>query len=540
MLPASDRHFAHSFGNQHRVLAFGGKLLPHDGQLEIAGFVLSCSGRLATAQTAKFHAELNLRLTSGGWRSAGNSWKQDRAVLALASGEATASSQILHIVLTIDDPDETTYRRVFGHVSKQTAALSRNLDQQSSGLESTPAQGVAARLLSVTSLAREMNSHRVMVYTGAGVSLASGIATFDGDGSLTKVFPLMDSFPGIVLDWMIDRPQELMSVLGHFQTALLSSKPNAAHHAIAQLERLGPVVTVVTNNFDHLHEAAGSRQVFRTHEGGASKESEKIDLLVVTGVSTDEYGLVDRLRTAGVNVVAIGPRPPGYLTPGDGFVEGIAEEVFPSVVRHISNVRRREARSLPPPCTSGEFSRLARAVSSKAPHPNSKVHGDSHWRRVAFIAAHLASRVPGGDPWLALLFALFHDSQRHTDGEDPEHGARAADLVRQLEGTLFELSAPRRSLLERACVAHALGEISCDPTVGLCWDSDRLDLWRCGIAPDPEYLSTAAALEPTTREWASQNHGASVSWSALYDLYSNLEILNGRPPKERQVCSARR
>jgi hypothetical protein len=39
---------------------------------------------------------------------------------------------------------------------------------------------------------------------------------------------------------------------------------------------------------------------------------------------------------------------------------------------------------------------------------------------------------------------------------------------------------------------HTDGHITDDPLVGACWDADRLDLPRVGIAPDPRYLSTQA------------------------------------------------
>jgi uncharacterized protein len=521
-LSARDRHFAHAFGNQHRVLAFGGKLCPLDGQPKMEGFLLCCSGRLSTSRSAEFQAELAVRVTSAGWEATHASWKRDGAVITLASGETTANSQILHIVLTIDDPDETSYRRVFGYLSNQVVALSENCDPHVSASELPATRGVVARLLSDKDLADEMDGRRVAVYTGAGVSRASGIPTFDGDGSLTNAFPLMDIFPGAVFEWMVDRPQDLMSVVGNFQTALFTSQPNAAHYAIAQLERICAIPVVVTNNFDHLHELAGSRHVHHTHQEGASMKLEEIDMLVITGVSTDEHGLIDRLRSEGAKIVAIGPQPPSYLFESDSFVEGIAEEIFPSIVEHTIRARKDRSRPYPPPCTKDEFTRLVMRVSANAPHPHSKIHGETHWRRVASIGAHLATQDPTGDPWLVLLFALFHDSQRHVDGDDPEHGARAADLLRRMEGTLFTLSESRRCLLESACISHTLGEVSREPTTGLCWDSDRLDLWRCGIAPDPQYLSRGVALAPATITWTKEEHDIDLPWPALYDLYAQI------------------
>ena len=44
-------------------------------------------------------------------------------------------------------------------------------------------------------------------------------------------------------------------------------------------------------------------------------------------------------------------------------------------------------------------------------------------------------------------------------------------------------------------LAQADGETTTDPTIGCCWDADRLDLGRVGIEPEAEYQSTVAARE---------------------------------------------
>jgi hypothetical protein len=49
---------------------------------------------------------------------------------------------------------------------------------------------------------------------------------------------------------------------------------------------------------------------------------------------------------------------------------------------------------------------------------------------------------------------------------------------------------------------HTEGETSQDSSIGACWDSDRLNLWRVGHEPDPRYLSTATARRPERIAWA--------------------------------------
>jgi hypothetical protein len=82
---------------------------------------------------------------------------------------------------------------------------------------------------------------------------------------------------------------------------------------------------------------------------------------------------------------------------------------------------------------------------------------------------------------------------RFNDKHDPLHGPREAELARELHGEAFDLDEERMRLLEFACEEHTNGGVSSDPTVGICWDSDRLNLWRVGIRPDLRWLSTEAA-----------------------------------------------
>jgi uncharacterized protein len=101
------------------------------------------------------------------------------------------------------------------------------------------------------------------------------------------------------------------------------------------------------------------------------------------------------------------------------------------------------------------------------------------------------------------LFSLLHDCQRESDSHDPEHGRRAAELARHLNGRLFVLRPERLELLAAACAGHADGLTSPDPTIGTCWDADRLDLPRVSLLPEPKLLSTAAAREREMIRWAA-------------------------------------
>jgi uncharacterized protein len=89
------------------------------------------------------------------------------------------------------------------------------------------------------------------------------------------------------------------------------------------------------------------------------------------------------------------------------------------------------------------------------------------------------------------LFALFHDSRRANESTDPDHGARGGQFARSLHHALLHISDAEMDLLEEACRNHTSGRHHADPTIGTCWDADRLDLGRVGIIPEPRYMSTA-------------------------------------------------
>ena len=123
------------------------------------------------------------------------------------------------------------------------------------------------------------------------------------------------------------------------------------------------------------------------------------------------------------------------------------------------------------------------------------IHGPQHWLRVLANGRELARRTPEADLAVIECFALLHDCKREDDGADPYHGERAAQYVATLADRL-PLSAAQLAVLIEAISGHENGDVSDDPTIGVCWDADRLELSRLFRAPIAELLSTPAALHP--------------------------------------------
>jgi uncharacterized protein len=122
------------------------------------------------------------------------------------------------------------------------------------------------------------------------------------------------------------------------------------------------------------------------------------------------------------------------------------------------------------------------------------LHGVRHWDRVYENGQKLLTS--DVNPLVVGLFAYLHDSCRMDDGEDLYHGERAALWIGTLRNTyLKDFSDEEIELLQEACRLHTTEHQTGNPTIDACFDSDRLDLWRVGIIPDPARLATEKGRE---------------------------------------------
>jgi len=106
---------------------------------------------------------------------------------------------------------------------------------------------------------------RVVVFTGAGISTESGIPDFRGpDGIWTKFDPDDFTIQKFVSSREVRKLQWSMLAGGGL---LGDAEPNAAHYAIVELEKLGKLECIITQNVDNLHQKAGSspEKVFELH-----------------------------------------------------------------------------------------------------------------------------------------------------------------------------------------------------------------------------------------------------------------------------------
>ncbi|MRJ06204.1 MAG: RNA polymerase subunit sigma [Epsilonproteobacteria bacterium] len=106
-----------------------------------------------------------------------------------------------------------------------------------------------------------------VAFTGAGISVESGIPPFRGPNGLWSRYD-----PKILdIDYFRANPKRAWEgILELFYLKFQNVKPNFAHFCLADLERKGKILGVITQNIDNLHQLAGSQRVVEFH-GTASR-----------------------------------------------------------------------------------------------------------------------------------------------------------------------------------------------------------------------------------------------------------------------------
>ncbi len=114
----------------------------------------------------------------------------------------------------------------------------------------------------VGALVKLLRGRRIVVLTGAGCSTESGIPDYRGPGTRARARNPIQHME------FLSRPEVrarywARSLIGWPRFSM--ARPNAAHHALAALERDGHVLGLITQNVDRLHHAAGSTRIIELH-----------------------------------------------------------------------------------------------------------------------------------------------------------------------------------------------------------------------------------------------------------------------------------
>ena len=253
------------------------------------------------------------------------------------------------------------------------------------------AVGQAAALL--------LNSRSGIAFTGAGVSVESGIPHFRGEGGLWTKF---DPYKVAHIDTFRKNPAEYWTYsLNHRRPY---AEPNPAHRALAELERFGYLRAVITQNTDGLHQRAGSREVIELHGSshavvcldcdarfprdevdqmnrehcppscpacggrflkptvvlfgealpvGALRDAQALakaaDVVLIVGSSLQVYpaaGIPRLAREHGAELCIVNAEPTPFDDVAAAVIHGKAGEVLPEIVRRVVREQTRRATAL--------------------------------------------------------------------------------------------------------------------------------------------------------------------------------------------------
>lgn len=107
-----------------------------------------------------------------------------------------------------------------------------------------------------------LKSKKTIAFTGAGISVDSGIPDFRGAQGLWEKF---DPEEYAHISAYYSNPDRVWLMLKEMFSLILTAKPNPAHIGLAELEQMGYLSSIVTQNVDGLHQAAGSKNVIEFH-----------------------------------------------------------------------------------------------------------------------------------------------------------------------------------------------------------------------------------------------------------------------------------
>jgi NAD-dependent deacetylase len=112
-----------------------------------------------------------------------------------------------------------------------------------------------------------LSSNLTLALTGAGISVESGIPDFRSKGGLWDRYD-PEEYASI---YSFQRnPEKVWQMLREMEETVDKARPNAAHIGLAELEAMGLLKSVITQNVDNLHQEAGSKDVIEYHGNSRS------------------------------------------------------------------------------------------------------------------------------------------------------------------------------------------------------------------------------------------------------------------------------
>lgn len=174
-----------------------------------------------------------------------------------------------------------------------------------------------------------------------------------------------------------------------------------------------------------------------------------------------------------------------------------------------------------------DWDRLLAEARDGARLAHEPMHGEPHWRAVAWAGLRIRAHAPGVSPGVLVAFGLLHDCRRETDDWDPEHGDRAALVAARSRPLKRLLGAEGRDLVSEACRLHERGMSRPEAlAIGACWDADRVNLVRLGFRLDPRYFTVLTPEDGSLDAVAAETRLIVPDPPAWADLFAAADTIN--------------
>lgn len=191
------------------------------------------------------------------------------------------------------------------------------------------------RHISVGQLASYVRDHSIILYTGAGISIACGVPSMP---QLEEALFIEQYDGALNMKKIIDNAPSAIAKFKQFFDGAIQLQPSKAHYAIAEIAHTKQCA-VFTENIDVAHQKSGIQPIMaepKLREQGSYFKD--IDAVVCIGLSHDDRGLLafyKQHNPAGV-IIAIDLKQPNYLGEEDILVMGNLQEIVPSLAQKLT------------------------------------------------------------------------------------------------------------------------------------------------------------------------------------------------------------
>lgn len=186
------------------------------------------------------------------------------------------------------------------------------------------------RVMNIEDLAELLANKKVLFYTGAGISVAGGVF---GMEDLQASLSLNPANPTEFITKALTQPTLILEPFKTFCKTAFENAPTPAHSALSNIASLTNTA-IVTENFDLLHERAGTRAIrVNAHQFRADNSLKQIDALICLGLSHDDRGLIAwyKQKNPSGQLIALDLKRPRYIGNQDFLLMGDLQKTVPAL-----------------------------------------------------------------------------------------------------------------------------------------------------------------------------------------------------------------